>query len=341
MHRILGLNPEGYSYHTEHLAPLLVLLKAPLITANEEAASRARYYYPHLEVELKEWDFFTPETIGKEADLILTSEQWKKTQFHQTFSSYNPQLRHLHCPHGYSDKIFWLKQVAFEDASLIYGPHMLRMLETEGVLSELKDYVVAGNLRLQYYRKHQLFFDSLYTKEIIPYLPSAEKILLYAPTWQDQEDASSFFYALDPLIKALPSNWNLIVKLHPNLEREHPGEVYAAEGSYKQDPRIFFLPDYPLIYPLLSHVDAYIGDASSVGYDFLAFDRPLIFLNTTGRSLPLHTTGSIWAPGESLEKILEEDSFSSKRNVLYNDVFAPPQDENILIKKINTLISTD
>lgn len=339
--RILGLNPEGYSYHTEHLAPLLVLLEAPLVTANEEAASLARHYYPHLQVELKEWDFFTPETIGKEADLILTSEQWPKGQFYQTFSSYNPQLRHLHCPHGYSDKIFWLREVAFEDASLIYGPHMLKMLEKEGVLSELKNYIVTGNLRLQYYKKHQLFFDALYTKEIASQLPPAEKTLLYAPTWHDQEEASSFFHGLEPLIKALPKNWNLIVKLHPNLEREHPGEVYAAEERYKNEPRLLFLPDYPLVYPLLAHVDAYIGDASSVGYDFLAFDRPLLFLDTVGRSLPLHAAGRTWTPGEDLKKALEQETFSSKRKALYNDVFGPPQEEKALIEKIHALISPD
>ncbi|MCE5315950.1 MAG: hypothetical protein LLG04_01125, partial [Parachlamydia sp.] len=34
-----------------------------------------------------------------------------------------------------------------------------------------------------------------------------------------------------------------------------------------------------LIYPLLAHADLYLGDTSSVGYDYLPFNRPMFFLN--------------------------------------------------------------
>lgn len=41
----------------------------------------------------------------------------------------------------------------------------------------------------------------------------------------------------------------------------------------------FFLKAFPSIYPLLEYTDVFVGDMSSIGYDFLTFNKPMFFLN--------------------------------------------------------------
>jgi CDP-glycerol glycerophosphotransferase (TagB/SpsB family) len=60
------------------------------------------------------------------------------------------------------------------------------------------------------------------------------------------------------------------VKPHPNTERKYKIELTRT--------KVRLLEHFPPIYPLLDRTDAYIGDMSSIGYDFLAYERPLFFL---------------------------------------------------------------
>lgn len=81
------------------------------------------------------------------------------------------------------------------------------------------------------------------------------------------------------MIATLPDNHNLIVKLHPNLVQQEAFKVETLIEKYQGKQNLLFLTEFPPVYPLLALVDVYIGDMSSVGYDFLAFDRPMFFLN--------------------------------------------------------------
>src|SRR5262249_26302706 len=89
--------------------------------------------------------------------------------------------------------------------------------------------------------------------------------------------------ACSSVIDYLPAEQNLLVKLHPRLELDDPGLYYFLVGKYEKKPNVLFLKDFPLVYPLLAKATAYIGDMSSVGYDFLPFNRPMFFLNQQKR----------------------------------------------------------
>ncbi len=108
--------------------------------------------------------------------------------------------------------------------------------------------------------------------------------MLYAPTWQDYEKSSSFMDAIEPLIETLPTNHNLIVKLHPNLLLQEELKMDRILQKYEDLKNVLFLTEFPAIYPLLNLSDVYIGDMSSIGYDFLEFNRPMFFLNQHSRN---------------------------------------------------------
>ncbi|MEK7340055.1 MAG: hypothetical protein AABZ92_05005 [Verrucomicrobiota bacterium] len=65
--------------------------------------------------------------------------------------------------------------------------------------------------------------------------------------------------------------------------------VEELEEKCKTLPDVYFISDPIPIYPLLNHCDLYIGDRSSIGYDFLHVNRPMFFLNQNDLKEPLST----------------------------------------------------
>ena len=76
---------------------------------------------------------------------------------------------------------------------------------------------------------------------------------------------------------------------------------------------------------LLDQVDAYLGDRSSIGYDFLTFERPLLFYQGKEKEGPLKACGVTIDWKENPFKRLKETDFSpfvKKQRALYTRVFA-------------------
>ena len=284
--KAVGLNPNTYIALTDHLAPLCVLLDIPLLLTDEKHCSVVQQLYPGIKTLLIEWGDFTPDYLINNFDVLLQSEQWPRDRFYAGFAQleqhYGKTMRNVHCPHGFSDKIFWLEQCVFEDITLVYGNNMLDMFKERGLLSHLNAYVPCGNYRYSYYLQHQAFFDRLMDQKIGQFFSEKKTTILYAPTRNDIEENSSFFDS-DCIYNDLPDEYNLIVKLHPSLEELDAPEIYKLLGRHSNKKNILFITDMPLVYPLLAKSDIYIGDSSSVGYDFLKFNRPMFFLNQRKR----------------------------------------------------------
>lgn len=270
-------------HHLDHLAPLCCFMKIPLIVTEEKIAGLAKRYYPGLEVILSEY-LTVAQYLVSHFDVLFYSIP--RDLFDEVFffaQKLNQKRVHtIWCPHGNSDKgnaIFYMEALKKEEAALVYGKQMIDFLQRKAVFDQLKGHVITGNYRYQFYLDHQSFYDEHAEKQIARRLPKAEKNLLYAPTWQDYERSSSFFDAIAPLADTLPEQHNLIIKLHPNLYVQEEFKVQELIEKYEDRPNVLFVSDFPCIYPLLNLADIYIGDRSSIGYDFLVFNRPMFFLN--------------------------------------------------------------
>jgi len=275
-------------HHLDHLGPLCSFLGIPLIVTEEKIASLAEKFYPELKVILTEV-LTSPEYVVSHFDLLFYSIP--RALFDESFffaeKLAGKRLHTIWCPHGNSDKgheVFYMEALKKEEAALVYGKQMIEFLKRKHVFDQLKGHVITGNYRHLFYLRHKAFYERLIREKIDQKLPKAEKTLLYAPTWRDCEKSSSFFDAASPLLENLPSRYNLIVKLHPNLYLQEPLLVEEIALSYRKCPNILFVEDFPAIYPLLARADVYIGDMSSIGYDFLTFNRPMFFLNQNERS---------------------------------------------------------
>ena len=303
--KLLALCTSGYSHQLDHLVPLCFYLNTPLILTDPQMYSLSQKYYPFTDVQYLPEKECSLEFLAKNADLlVLSSKHWAKELSNYFKHLYQKNMRFCYAPHGNSDKgsLRPSEDLLFgQDLSFIYGNHMKEMLEKRGVLSSLQGVIVTGNYRYDFYKKHKFFFDALAKQEVFSLFKNNHPILLYAPTWQDPEKSTSFFQSLSPMLDSLPDHFNLLIKLHPNLQRDDPALVYHLIGKYEEKKNVVFLCDYPLVYPLLSQVRAYVGDFSSVGYDFLCFNKPLFFINHQKRDPKKDAGLALFACGKILD----------------------------------------
>ncbi|KAF3362535.1 Uncharacterized protein PHSC3_000770 [Chlamydiales bacterium STE3] len=336
----IAVNPLGQKQFVDHLAPLAIALDIPYLFHDELEALQAEYDYPNLKTLFLPHEEFSPEFLIAHFDYTLMSDQWNKKIFREKFrpleEEYGKRMRNVHCPHGFSDKGFYLRGCAFEDICLVYGQNMIDLLTEWGVREHLEHFVTSGNIRFSYYQKHQAYYDSLVRKELLGHFAQKKPLILYAPTCLDLEESTSFFDAASKLLEALPSDYNMIVKPHPRLEQDDPAQYYTIISRYEDRENILFLKDFSPIYPLLSITDLYIGDMSSIGYDFLAFNRPMFFLNqqrrdpTYDRALYLFRCGVEIQPDqyENIYAIIDREiaqdqkTHAAVRRQTYNYTFA-------------------
>jgi hypothetical protein len=315
----------GPATHLDHLGVLSHLLRIPLVVTDASLCTAAKNFYPNLQPELKEFDALSIEYLCAHYDTIFETGKFFAAELKPFMRLlHQKEMRFIFCPHGNSDKGHSLSEHVEQDLFLVYGEHLKALLENNGALKKIGNIARTGNYRLGYYLEHQRFFDDLAAEKVFRHFKEDRPIVLYAPTWSDKENPSSFFRTIDRLAEELSPVYNLLVKLHPLMMEDSLAYTYAILAKYENHPSVFFLTDFPPIYPLLAKSQMYIGDYSSIGYDFLAFDRPLYFIQR--QASPLAACGRI-LPEKGIKKFIDESweeairSLSSQRKELYQFAF--------------------
>lgn len=313
----------GPDTHLDHLAPLCALLEIPLIVTEEDHLELGQKFYPMVEIRYLPLEELTLAYMATHFDVVVECGKFWAIELKPLIKLlFNKDLRVIFAPHGNSDKESFLNHPIHQDIDLAYGPQMLGLKTGSNV-------VETGNLRLWFYQKHKAHFDRL-SQEVFASFDPKKKTILYAPTWNTLAAKSSFFDQADAIISSLHKEYNLLIKLHPLLEENHPGHFHRILGTYQE--KATFLLRFPPVYPLLEKTDIYLGDHSSIGYDFLYYNRPLFFLQEGGK---LQQCGEIYAQQSNLQAKQEE--CSSLRSKLYLEAFGKCAPED-LKEKIKALL---
>jgi hypothetical protein len=302
MHGFAGLIFDDSRHYIDHLAPFCALHSWPLIVCEEAVADLTRRYYPGLEVvEMKLWNLTLPKTV-------VTCDP---RPLLESAIPAHPRINLLWLPHGNSDK-GW-KSSIFEplrgQTALVYGQKMIDFMQSKQVFPNT---IRVGNFRERFFSQNRSFYENVIAKEIP--LPKARMTYLYAPTWNDAEGNGSFWEMFPLLAAHLPEDCNLIVKIHPNTAVQFAPEIERLIGQYAKRTNLFFLTEFPPIYPLLSICDAYIGDMSSIGYDFLFWKRPMYFLKGEGPSQFLYRCGIEIFP-DQIRSIFDENNNEERESI--------------------------
>lgn len=302
----------SFSY-LDHLGPLCGLLGWPLIVCEPELRERADTYYPDL--TLLDAEIFQ---LGAAIDAQFTHLVSCTPRSLLKAALGNFSFRTLWLPHGHSDKgqIFpFLDTLREEETVLLYGKKMVDQL------SHLKipHQITVGNFRWLYYRKRRAFYDTI---SLGFSFAKKQKMVFYAPTWEDEEKNCSLWDALPLLAKTLPDSINLLVKPHPNTVLAHAPKLERLIGKTERE-NLQFLLETPPIFPLLERCDAYLGDRSSIGYDCLFFDKPLFFLDPHGRpeGRDLLSCGVSVTPENAFSLIARADTHQEQRKAMLHYAF--------------------
>lgn len=330
----------------DHLVPLCSLFNAPILCFKREIAHIAQMFYPEL-------NFHTLEKEEQCDSFLQAYDFLIYVHFHRTFPFGFQFVDYLCCQqkrslfslHGQPDKFasaYWIERILEEDLVLIYGDKLFDLLKEKDIKHRLKQPIVSGNYRLAYYQKHRLFFQ----KKITPFLfeDRSKTTILFAPTWSQDHRASQLSPYFSPLQKTchfllenIPDNFQLIIKMHPLFLLNNFDYVSELEKKIKNTNNIKLLYNMPLIYPLLEHINIFVGDYSSIGYDFLYFNRPMFFLSNKMRT-DLHSCGRVLEEEEwpNCYKIFQEEQafLSEKRKKTYDYVFGPEKSLTELTKEI-------
>lgn len=270
-----GLIYDDNLYYLDHLAPFCSLIRRPLIVCEGTIAEQAAQYYPNLHVVQKNiLETQVPKTVISCGDTL----QLKRAFPNQIFS--NVWLPHGNSDKGWHSSTFEILQSG--EKAIVYGQKMIDFMTALNVFPQT---IQVGNFRRYYFDQHRTFYQKIIASELLARLPSkANRTFLYAPTWEDRENNGSFWSVFPRLAESVPDNCNLIVKIHPNTVQLYEARIEAAIGKYGKK-NILILTEFFPIYPLLSICDAYIGDMSSIGYDFLSFNKPMYFINASQRNM--------------------------------------------------------
>lgn len=346
--RLAGLIYGKEKHYIDHLAPLCSLLQIPLLVTEEDLAIQIQALYPKIEI-IHLSSLTLPQEIISLVDtlIVCTPKVLVEEIFFLAQKLYKKNIQTIWCPHGNSDKgrlCFHMEALDKEEIALVYGQKMIDFLKDKEVFSQIEEVIKASNYRLEYYLQNKKFYDLLMQDKI----SLGTKTVLYAPTWKDAEDSSTFYEATEYLVDNLPPDWRLVIKPHPNLARQDEIRYDFLVEKYLSNPKIVFLKDFPPIYPLLSVIDIYIGDFSSIGYDFLYFNKPMFFLNKTDRDSVTDLGLYLYRCGIEIKKkdfgniydiieqalIEDEPHFSKIRKQVYNYTFEENVSVDTLRKEI-------
>lgn len=329
-------------HHLDHIAPLCAILDIPLIVTEESLLKQAEEAYPFIKtfyLDYLELPFF----LVKNYEVIFYC--FSRILFNQLFflaqTLYKKNIFTVWCPHGNSDKgnvKLYIQALYQEELLLVYGQQMIDFFARHKLI---KPYIITGNFRYQFYLKYKDWYDA-YIAQKMPFL-NQKKTILYAPTWRDDEKSCSFFSAITHLIEQKPDKYTLLIKPHPNLRQQEPFFVEEIEEKCKTISDVHFISNLAPIYPLLNKCDLYIGDMSSVGYDFLQVNRPMFFLNQNNLGNALSTylfrCGQIisckhYSDMYSLVNDSQQQELNLVREEVYQYAFAPCLCLNQLKNKI-------
>lgn len=326
----LALVPSDSINHLDHIAPLCTFLDIPLIADPYFLKEPLEKYYPQVKPIYIDQHVELLDYLANHTNLIFVTSASYKIELAPMFELiYGKKIYFWYCPHGNSDKS--VESFKYQDFAFTYGEEMEKRLKEEDITNHLLATIRTGNYRLSFYKEYESFYDQLVEEEVFSRFAKKQQTILYAPTWEDFEDSSSFETFGLSLINSLPHHYNLIVKFHPWTYRKHEKTLFVLEEKYRHQSNIIFLKNYPLIFPLLKQVDIYLGDYSSIGYDFLHYNRPMFFFSSSSDKKQkayashLHQCGMIISKKEEIfpfiEKNLLNDMYKEKRQKIFQQTF--------------------
>lgn len=243
-------------------------------------------------IKSKGWDAYLKKSfkgiwISLRASLFITSHGLKDVLFYSLKSKRTPELYFHHgiplrgakiSKDGLKDtalKNNRPQEITYMVATSVWGGNRQR----KNIPVEQSKVLVTG------YPRNDLFFnyDKKQYKSIKSDLGLNGYTILYAPTWRKWEQTKYFpfnDFELDGLVRFLREN-KITIVLRPHsvdMYRRDDGDIINNLDFCNDVIKIISIDEYEDTQKLLLASDCLITDYSSIFYDYLLLERPIIFL---------------------------------------------------------------
>lgn len=236
------------------------------------------------------------------------------------------------------------------DALFVWVRHGLISKNTSYLASRIADFACmpseavcdgyaahGGTPRRDFWATGYVQMDSLFRAERSPprvAQKNGKRVVLYAPTWNATLSSAPMLGSrVVELIRGRRRDVTLVIKPHPVIADRNPEwiETWRALAAREENVELVEDPSANIM-PYLEAADLLISDASSVIFEFLALDRPIILISNPARHGTAHfdATGIEWRwrdVGEELddvndlpcavERALDDPGANAKRRADY------------------------
>lgn len=250
----------------------------------------------------------------------------------------------IHVTHGQPAK-YWSYvpgDLSYFDEWFVIGPvherHTLRSLDAAGLTTESQPLLTPIGLP----KSDPLLNGHHHRDQMLAGLGLDPGLftVLFAPSWEQQGCLRSSTLGRDVLRSIAAQHMNLVIRLHPvsYVEANHPlndlftgGTDWKAEiGRQVAGSRVVHVttPGYS-IEPLLAAADCLVTDFSSVALDFLALNKPVVFLDCPGFASLVRSNSGLGSAGLDDAELVADLSVNAGRDYGYLARSAPEAAEVI------------
>lgn len=204
------------------------------------------------------------------------------------------------------------------DLYLTQGPYFTNKFNELKSKHKNFDVIETGWPKLDIYGKEKTRYHNFKTDLLETH--SAKKVILYAPTFSPKLTSAPF---LVNEIKTLANNleYVILLKFHPLMSEEW---LHVYQNLADTIPNILFQNEKNIIKYLLV-ADLLISDTSSVIYEFILLDKPIITFNNISKHIQWEDVNEYNNLAVLVKNNLEKDPFAKSRNKVcqqfhpYND----------------------
>ena len=220
------------------------------------------------------------------------------------------------------------------DLYLTQGPYFTKKFNELKSIHKNFEVIETGWSKLDLYNQNKNSCNS--EKQNILRKYKKKYIIIYAPTFSPKlTSAPNLLFKLKSLIET-NKNYLLFIKFHPLMQEKW---VQLYKNLAKNSNNIIFKEEKNIIKFLLM-ADILISDTSSVIYEFLLLDKPVITFNNISKTIHWENSCNFNDLDFLIKNNLENDPYAKYRNQIYNE-FHPYSDGKSslrMIKAIETYI---
>ncbi len=215
------------------------------------------------------------------------------------------------------------------DLYLTQGPYFTNRFND--LKADYKDFdvVETGWPKLDVYGKDKASYSEEKTELLSKY--NAQKILLYAPTFSPKLTSAPFL--VEPLKQLIKnSSYLILIKFHPLMSEEWVKTYKELAENHTN----LIVQEEKNIIKFLLMTDLLISDTSSVVYEFLLLDKPVITFKSISQNINWENSEDYDSLTSLVESNLNEDPFATQRQTIYNE-FHPYNDGKSALRMVEAV----